>query len=184
MAQGMTAHTAVPEPRAGFPPFQKDTFASQLIWLAVSFVVLYVVAAKIGLPRVASILAARRRHMEAVLAEADTYRTKTQQSLGEYEQTLGYARRDAEALVQDAQRQLAAEAKQTTHTLDIELKAQIAGAERSISAAQEGALANLRTIAIETSELVVASISGSSPAEGAAAYAVDRVLKRGADHAQ
>jgi len=140
------------------------------------------VMAKIGLPRVASILAARRQHMDAVLAEANTYRTKSVQSLDEYRQTLGRARQNAEALVQHTQQQLAAEARNTKNALESELKAQIAGAERSISATKQGALAHLRTVAIETSERVVASISGAVPAEGAAASAVDRVLKRGGEY--
>ena len=182
MAQGMTAYTSLPQPAPGFPPFQKETFASQLVWLAISFVILYVVMAKIGLPRVAAILAARRQHMDAALFEANTYRTKSTQSLDEYRQALGHARRDAEALVQRSQQQLAAEARNTKNALESELKAQIAEAERSISATKQGALAHLRAVAIETSERVVASISGALPAEGAAAAAVDRVLKRGGEY--
>ena len=182
MTQGMTAHTSVPQPAPGFPPFQKETFASQLVWLAISFVVLYVVMAKIGLPRVASILAARRQHMDAVLAEANTYRAKSTQSLDEYQKSLGHARRDAGAVVQYTQQQVAAETRNTKDTLARELKFQIAEAERSIAAAKQSALANLRTIAIDASERVVVSISGARPAEGAAASAVDHVLKRGGEH--
>jgi F-type H+-transporting ATPase subunit b len=182
MALGTTAHTAVPRPGAGFPPFQRDTFASQLTWLAVSFVLLYVIVARIGLPRVASIVAARHRHIETLLAEADTCRTKSQDSVGEYQHAVGSSRQQAQALIQDTQRRAAAEAKQTRDALDVELKTQIAGAERSISTAKARALANLRSIAIETSELVVASISGAVPAEGAASRAVDRVLKLGGEN--
>jgi F-type H+-transporting ATPase subunit b len=184
MALGITAHTAVPQPGAGFPPFQRDTFASQLTWLALSFVLLYIIVARIGLPRVASILTARRRHIETLLAEADTCKAKSQHCVGEYQRARGNIRQQAEALLQDTQRWVVAEAKQTRDALEVELDVQVAGAERSISAAKQDALANLRSIAIETSELVVASISGAVPAEGAAARAVDRVLKPGGEHAR
>ena len=35
--QAHTEHTEVPH-KGGFPPFAKDTFASQLLWLAIAFV--------------------------------------------------------------------------------------------------------------------------------------------------
>src|SRR4051794_10704013 len=158
MALGNTAHTAVPQPAAAFPPFQRDTFASQLTWLAVSFVLLYVVLARIGLPRVASILAARRQHIETLLGEADTCKARSQDSVGEYQRARGEGRQQAEAVVQDAQRWVAAEAKQARAALELELDAQVAEAERSISTAKRDALANLRSVAIETSELVVAAM--------------------------
>jgi len=55
------AHTEVPgDHKAPFPPFQRETFASQLVWLAIAFVVLYALVAKFALPRVGGIFAARR----------------------------------------------------------------------------------------------------------------------------
>ena len=183
MALGITAHTAVPQPRAGFPPFQRDTFASQLTWLALGFVLLYVIVARIGLPRGLD-FGGRRRHIETLLAKPILAKPNPQLSVGEYQRARGNIRQQAEALIQDAQRRVAAEAKQTRDALQVELDTQVTGAERSISTAKLSALANLRSIAIETSELVFASISGAVPADGAAARAVDRVLKPGGEHAR
>ena len=44
-AQGTTAHTeADGGHKAPFPPFQKDTFASQLVSLTITFVALYMIS--------------------------------------------------------------------------------------------------------------------------------------------
>ena len=49
-----TAHTEVPtEGHKAFPPFQRDTYASQLVWLAVTFVVLFGCVAMLLYPWVA-----------------------------------------------------------------------------------------------------------------------------------
>ena len=71
MAETQT-HTEVP---AGgkeiFPPFQKETFPSQLFWLAITFVALYVVMARIALPQIGAIFQARRERISGDLAEAE-----------------------------------------------------------------------------------------------------------------
>ena len=56
-----TAHTQVPAGgKEMFPPFQKETFPSQLFWLALTFIALYVVMARIALPQIGAIFQARR----------------------------------------------------------------------------------------------------------------------------
>ena len=44
-----------PRDTAPFPPFQSEHFPSQLFWLAVSFVLLYVLMSRIALPRIGAI---------------------------------------------------------------------------------------------------------------------------------
>src|SRR3978361_2143953 len=59
-AKGATAHTeADGGHKAPFPPFQKDTYASQLVSVVVAFVALYLIVSRIALPRVGGVLDAR-----------------------------------------------------------------------------------------------------------------------------
>ena len=51
-AKGATAHTEAGGGKPPFPPFEKNTFASQLVSLVIAFVVLYLVVSRIALPRV------------------------------------------------------------------------------------------------------------------------------------
>ena len=56
-----TAHTEAPAGHAKFPPFESEHFPSQLVWLAISFVLLYVLMSRIALPRIGGIMAARSK---------------------------------------------------------------------------------------------------------------------------
>ena len=48
-----------------FPPFDTSTFPSQLLWLAVTFVILYTATAKLILPRLNKILHMRRTRISS-----------------------------------------------------------------------------------------------------------------------
>jgi F-type H+-transporting ATPase subunit b len=69
-----TTHTEVPEGHGIFPPFDSQTFPSQLLWLSVIFILLYVLMARLALPRIASIIGDRRKHVDDDLAEAQRFK--------------------------------------------------------------------------------------------------------------
>ena len=69
-AKGTTAHTEADAHGRSFPPFQKDTFPSQLVSLLIAFAALYIIVKRIALPRVGSLLDARHDAIEGDLAEA------------------------------------------------------------------------------------------------------------------
>ena len=56
--------TSVPAEQHNFPPFDKQTFPSQLLWLTLVFVALYLLMSRIALPRIDSIMAARRGRID------------------------------------------------------------------------------------------------------------------------
>ena len=57
-----------------FPPFDATTFASQILWFAITFGALYVLMSKVALPRIGSILENRKSIVDADLAAADASR--------------------------------------------------------------------------------------------------------------
>jgi F-type H+-transporting ATPase subunit b len=63
-------HVPASEHGRGFPPFDSHNFASQILWLALTFIALYVVMSRLALPRISSILEDRRRYIDNDLQEA------------------------------------------------------------------------------------------------------------------
>jgi len=175
-----SAHTEVPagEHTSKFPPFDRETFASQLIWFAICFIALYVIMARIALPRLASILAARRQHVEDDLTTAHRLREDANGELAAYEKALADARGRAQSLANETREKLNAEAEGTRKRLEEELNAKLAEAEQSIATTKRAALANVRTIALDATGAIVERLIGRAPSGTAVQSAVDAVLKR------
>jgi F-type H+-transporting ATPase subunit b len=64
-------HVPASEHGGGFPPFQKDTFASQLLWITLAFVGLYLLMSRVALPRIGSIIEDRKQRIASDFAEAE-----------------------------------------------------------------------------------------------------------------
>jgi len=171
-------HTEVPGGHRAFPPFEKDTFASQLFWLVITFVLLYVVMSKVALPRVGSIIDARRSRIDGDLASANQLKTSADEAMSAYEKSLVEARSRAQTIGNETRDRLNAEAEKSRKALDEQLNAKLAEAEKTIAVTKSSAMTNVRSIATDAAGAIVARLIGAAPAETTVASAVDSVLKR------
>jgi F-type H+-transporting ATPase subunit b len=170
-----TEATPPSEHGAGFPPFQKDTFASQLLWLALFFVALYFLASRLALPRVGSILAERRSRIAGDFAAAARMKDEADAAIAAYEKALADARARAQAMAAEARDALNRHAEAERRALEQTLNARLVTADKSIAATKGAAMANLRAIAEETAIAIVVRLVGITPSREAAAAAVAAV---------
>jgi F-type H+-transporting ATPase subunit b len=174
----VTEHIPESEHGKGFPPFDATTFASQLLWLAITFVALYLLMSRVALPRVGAILENRRARIAGDLAEAQSLKEQSDAAIAAYEKALAEARGRAQALANETIQQQAAAAEANRKELDAKLNARIAEAEKSIAATQAAAMANVQTIAAEAAAAIVERLTGTAPAAQDVAAAVGAALKR------
>jgi len=159
-----------------FPPFDSTTFASQLLWLALTFGVLYLMMSKLALPRIGEILEVRRDRIEGDLAEADRLRQKTDQAIEAYEAELADARQKAHAIAEEKRGEVKAELDKSRAEVEAELAEKMAAAEARIQQTKNDALKNVDDIAAETAAVLVSQI-GSKVSEKDARAAVASVVK-------
>ena len=86
-AYAATAETA----EGSFPPFDASTFASQILWLVITFGLFYLFMSRVVLPRIASILETRRDRIAQDLNEANRLKDEADQAFATYEQELADA---------------------------------------------------------------------------------------------
>jgi F-type H+-transporting ATPase subunit b len=170
------AHTEAAHEKGPFPPFQKEHFASQIVWLVLSFIVLYVLLWKFALPRVASILAARRARIENDLAEAARAKAESEAAFAHYEKSLADARANAQAIAAKTHQELAARSEARRKDLEAGLAAKLADAEKKIDATKTAAMKNVRGIAIDAAGAIVERLTGAAPAKPAVERAVDLAI--------
>jgi F-type H+-transporting ATPase subunit b len=152
------AVAAVPETvekKSGLPQLNPHDMMPQLIWLALVFVVLYLVLSRLTLPRIESVIEERQNRIQRDLDEAERLKGDTEKAIAAYEQSLAEARGNANALARETRDKLATEVDQERAKVEADLATKQAEAEARISAMKNEAMSNVDAIASETAGEVV-----------------------------
>ncbi len=158
------------------PQLDVSTFTPQLVWLAISFIALYLLMSRLGLPRVDAIIEARRKRLDDDLARAAAMKAEAEAVIAAYQRTLAEARAQAQAAVKQRTDQFAAEAAERQRQLAEALAEQTRAAEREIGAAKERAFTEIRNVAVDVARSVAEKLTGSAADEAKLAPAVDRAM--------
>lgn len=173
-----TAHSEAPAEHGSFPPFQSQHFPSQLLWLTLTFVLLYVLMSKVALPRVGSIFAARSKRIGDDLAAANGFKRQSEAAHAAYQKALADARARAQAIAAETRAKQEAETEAANKRLEAELNGKLAAAERSIAATRSAAMSNVGAIAADTAAAIVERLIGSRPNAKDVTAAVGETSKR------
>jgi F-type H+-transporting ATPase subunit b len=159
------------------PQLDVATYAPQLVWLIISFVLLYVLMARLALPRIADVLEDRKRRREDNLSKAEELEKEAEALSETYETQLSETRAQAHAQVGTA-----VEAAKSRHDaaiaeLETGLRGKVAEAEAAIAAARTTAMADAAGIAAAAARLAAEKIGGVAVDATAAQAAADDARK-------
>jgi F-type H+-transporting ATPase subunit b len=166
----------MPSPNAGMPQLIVSTYPSQLLWLAVTFIALYLLMKRLALPRVEAAIETRRRRLDDDLARAATLKSEAEAMIAAYQKALAEARADAQARMRETRERLAAEAAERQRQINEALARQVAAAEQDIAAARTRAVADMRGVAVDVARSIAEKLTGLPADPGTVAAAVDRAV--------
>src|SRR3954452_1954782 len=107
------------------PQLDVETFPSQLFWLAVTFVVLYILMSWIGLPRLSGAIEARRRRRDEDLARAAQLKSEAEGANAAFQRSMAQPRAQAQRVLKETSNRLAAEAAERQRPLAAALAEQV-----------------------------------------------------------
>jgi F-type H+-transporting ATPase subunit b len=157
------ASTAVPESGAQpkvFPPLDAGTFVPQLVWLALTLGLLYVLLRRVVLPRVGEAIEERADRIKRDLEQAEKLRAETEDALANYEQALAEARAKSNAMAKSMRDKLTAEVDKERAKVDAAIAAKLSEAERRIADTKSKALGSVGDIAGDVAGAIVARLIG------------------------
>jgi F-type H+-transporting ATPase subunit b len=159
-----------------FPPFDPANFTPTLVWLTLSFGLLYLLMSKIALPRVENILHSRQHKITSDIAEANDYRAKSEEAAAAHEKLIAEAKAKAVALAQETHAKLNAETEAKRGALEAELNTRLAASEAQIVEMKAKAMSNVEAIANGAAAAIVHRITGR-PADPSAISAAIATVK-------
>lgn len=160
-----------------FPPFDPTYFASQLFWLAIFFVILYVALDRFILPKIKTTIEDRRDRIADDLDAAANAKADAEAAGEAYEKSLAEARSKAHVIAADTRKALDAEIAKETAEVEAELSAKQEAAEAAIRKAKDKAFAEVRGIATTATAAAVEALAGVDVSEADAGKTVDGLLK-------
>ena len=156
-----TEHAEAP---LGFPPFDASSFASQILWFALTFAVLYVVMSRVALPQIGSIIDKRKARIDGDLKEAERLKSETDKAILAYETALAEARKNAHAIAEETRNSIRADIDAKRKAVEEDLSKKVAEAEARINSNKQDALGRVNEIAADTAAALVTQLTGEASA--------------------
>lgn len=142
------------------PQLDFGDFAPQLVWLALTFIAMYLLMARVALPRIATVLEERRDRIASDLAQADQLRRETDQAIAAYEKALADAKAKANAIAQQTRERLNEELERERKSLEAKIADKLETAEAEIARTKQEALSHVEEIARETTAALIEQLLG------------------------
>lgn len=158
------------------PQMELHDFAPQLIWLAISFIALYLIMARVALPRIATVIEERRDRIASDLDQAEDLKRKTDEAIAEYEEALAKARAKALGIAQETREKLTAEVEAEKEEAEKEINEKVEKAEQRIAKARDEAMSNLSTVAASAAETIVSELIGGKVTKSEVNQAVSKAM--------
>jgi F-type H+-transporting ATPase subunit b len=164
--------------KGGMPQLNPADFSPQLIWLAISFILLLVLMWKVALPRVSSVVEDREKRIQADLEKADRVKADADKAKAAYEKTLADARAKAQAELAAATQAIQADTGKRDAAFMSQLTQRTKTAEDAIGAAKNKAMGDVRSVAAEVAAAVIGKVAGAEASAAEISGAVDAVAGR------
>ncbi|MDJ0512205.1 MAG: ATP F0F1 synthase subunit B [Methyloceanibacter sp.] len=159
------------------PQLNPLDWAPQIIWLLITFGVLYLLMVWVAIPRIGTVIDKRAAKIAGDLEAAEKNKRATEEAIAAYEQALTEAKQKAHAIVDEGRAKLKAETDAERAKLDKQLSEKAAEAAARIEKARDSAMKDVTAVATEAAADIVKQLIGVTPSKADVEKAVTAARK-------
>ena len=160
----------------GLPQLDFATYEEQLVWLFLSFIVLFVIVSRFALPKIGKVLEEREERIADDLDRAERLKKDAEEVKASYEEAVADARSRAQHVMLETKAAVQADIAKAQSELDAKLMTQAEEAEARIAKAKDDALAGLGSVAEEVAVDMIAKLTGNEADQAEVSEAVSAAL--------
>ena len=163
MADPATAASAAAEQGSGgLPQFDPSWWAGQMVWMLIIFGVMFILFAKVFVPKVGGTIEGREGQIAGDIAEARRLKEEAEAQAAAAASETAEARARAQRLAAEAKAKAQADAAKRQAAEEAKLNEKLAAAEASLAAARDQAMGNVQGIASDTAKAIVEKLTGEA----------------------
>ncbi len=163
---------------AGMPQLNPEFWAAQTFWLILIFSSLYLIIAKIFLPKITYSIENRKSKIVNDLNEANKLKENAEEKLKEYNKIIQDSKNEAKKIAANSKKKLDRDIKNKKQKFNDEIKKELITAEKEIKDLKKSSLSNISQIAAETSAEIVKKIIDTEVNKSNVSAIVDELIKR------
>ena len=162
---------------AGMPQLNPKYWASQAFWLIIIFLSIYILIARIFIPKIKSNIDMRESKIRKDLEEAKTFREEAEKKLKAYKDLMESAKVDAKKILSESSQKLNEDMQTKKIKIQKEIEQETRNAEKEIQKFKSESANKLNTISEEIVSTLVKDIFGEDLNRSSIKATVSQVLK-------
>ncbi len=161
------------------PQLDPTWYASQALWMLITFCATFWMMWKFVLPRMNAVLDERQRRLDDDMKKAESFKAEAENVLKEYKNAMASANERAKSLLDNVQLEIAEYSKRRESEFSARLDERIKNGEDELKKTKDIALASVKDIAEGLVPQAVFKLSGLHTDENTAKNMINDVTKEG-----
>ena len=145
---------------SGMPQLNPEFWVSQIVWLILTFGILYIVLSKLILPKISDNLESRKSQILENIETAETQREESEKKLKEFEKIIIESKLEAKNYFNEARQKILNDINSKRATLEKDIDNEISATEQEVNNLKITSSEKIKKIAIETSSELIKQLIG------------------------
>ena len=144
----------------GMPQLNPEFWVSQILWLVLTFGILYIVLSKLILPKISNNLESRKSQILENIETAETQREESEKKLKEFEKIILESKLEAKNYFNEARQKILEDINNKRVALEKDIDNEISAVEQEVNNLKITSSEKIKKIAIETSSELIKQLIG------------------------